>query len=149
MFPPKCSGFSLPFLRCHWKSAKVDDNPRVNGHQRKSTKQKLCEQFSNLRSGSFTLPPRCGIVGVSPGCPLLRLLVVPPCTQPPPSLPSFLRTPPLPPAAFRCRPTNRGISLIRITSLPGPYLRLSRVIWWSYGGGLFLMSEVPLYMKAV
>ena len=28
----------------------------------------------------------------------------------------------------------------------GPYGRtLSRALWWSWGGGLFLMSEVPLY----
>ena len=29
----------------------------------------------------------------------------------------------------------------------GPYSRvMPRAIWWSYGGGLFLMSEVPLYL---
>jgi len=40
----------------------------------------------------------------------------------------------------------RGISLIRNTPLLGPYSRtIPRVLWWSFGGGLFLMSEVPLY----
>ena len=40
----------------------------------------------------------------------------------------------------------RGTSPIRNTPLLGPYSRtLPRVINWSYGGGLFLMSEVPLY----
>ena len=39
----------------------------------------------------------------------------------------------------------RGTSLIRITPLIGPYSRtIPRVLWWSQGGGLFLMSEVPL-----
>ena len=37
----------------------------------------------------------------------------------------------------------RGTSLIRNTPLLGPYSR-TRVLWWSKGGGLFLMSEVPL-----
>ena len=39
----------------------------------------------------------------------------------------------------------RGTSLIRNTPLLGPCSRtVPRVLWWSYGGGLFLMSEVPL-----
>ena len=39
----------------------------------------------------------------------------------------------------------RGASLI-INSAPlGPYSRtMPRALWWSYGGGLFPMSEVPL-----
>ena len=40
----------------------------------------------------------------------------------------------------------RGASLIRNTPLLGPHSRtIPRVVRWSYGGGLFLMSEVPLY----
>ena len=40
----------------------------------------------------------------------------------------------------------RGTSLIRNNPTLGPYSRtIPRVRWWSYGGGLFLMSEVPLY----
>ena len=44
-------------------------------------------------------------------------------------------------------PTDHsGTSLIRNTPLLGPYSRtIPRVLWWSQGGGLFLMSEVPLY----
>ena len=43
----------------------------------------------------------------------------------------------------------RGTSLIRNTSLLGPYSRtIPRLSWWSWGGGLFLMSEVPLYGKS-
>ena len=39
----------------------------------------------------------------------------------------------------------RGTSLIRNTPLLGPYSRTKpRVLWWSWGGGLFIMSEVPL-----
>ena len=39
----------------------------------------------------------------------------------------------------------RGASLIRNPPLLGPYSRtIPRVLWWSQGGGLFLMSEVPL-----
>ena len=31
----------------------------------------------------------------------------------------------------------------------GPYrMTLPRVLWWSWGGGRFLMSEVPLYRVA-
>jgi len=42
-------------------------------------------------------------------------------------------------------PPYRGTSLIRNTPLLEPYSRtIPRVIWWSWGGGLFLMSEVPL-----
>ena len=41
----------------------------------------------------------------------------------------------------------RGTSLIRNTPLLGPYSRtIPVVIWWSWGGGLFLMSEVPLHV---
>jgi hypothetical protein len=32
-------------------------------------------------------------------------------------------------------------SLMQIRALLGPF---SRALWWSKGGGLFLMSEVPL-----
>ena len=40
----------------------------------------------------------------------------------------------------------RGTSLIRNGPLLGPYSRtIPRVLKWSQGGGLFLMSEVPLY----
>jgi len=47
--------------------------------------------------------------------------------------------------AFPGKP-YRGTSLIRNTPLLGPYSRtIPKVIWWSWGGGLFLMSEVPLY----
>ena len=35
----------------------------------------------------------------------------------------------------------KGTSLIRNSAPLGPY---SRALWWSQGGGLFLMSEVPL-----
>ena len=39
---------------------------------------------------------------------------------------------------------DRGTSLIRNTRLLGPYIRpIPRVIWWSYGGGLFLMPLSP------
>ena len=39
----------------------------------------------------------------------------------------------------------RGTWLIRNTPLLGTYNRtMSTVLWWSWGGGLFLMSEVPL-----
>jgi len=40
----------------------------------------------------------------------------------------------------------RGTSLIRNNPLPGSYSRImSRAISWPWGGGVFLMSEVPLY----
>ena len=40
---------------------------------------------------------------------------------------------------------NRGTSLIRNFLLLGPYSRpLPGALRWSYGGGQFLMSEVPL-----
>ena len=36
--------------------------------------------------------------------------------------------------------------LIRNCTPLGPYIgTMPRAIWWSEGGGLFLMSEVPLY----
>ena len=39
----------------------------------------------------------------------------------------------------------RGTSLIKITPLQGPYSRtIPGFIWW-FGGGLFLMGEVPLH----
>ena len=41
--------------------------------------------------------------------------------------------------------TYWGTSLIRNNPSLGPYRRLMpRALWWSYRGGLFLMSEVPL-----
>ena len=40
----------------------------------------------------------------------------------------------------------RGTSLIRKRTPLGPHRRpMPRVIWWSWEGGRFLMSEVPLY----
>ena len=46
----------------------------------------------------------------------------------------------------RKRAGCRGSSLIRNTPLLGPYSRtIPRVLRWSWGGGLFLMSEVPLW----
>ena len=45
---------------------------------------------------------------------------------------------------LKARP-YRGTSLIRNSAPLGPYSRnMPRALWWSYGGGLFLMSEVPL-----
>ena len=39
----------------------------------------------------------------------------------------------------------RGTSLIRNSDPLGPYSRnMPRALWRPYGGGLFLMSEVPL-----
>ena len=39
----------------------------------------------------------------------------------------------------------RGTSLIRNHFPLGPYSRIMpRALWWPYGGGLVLMSEVPL-----
>ena len=41
-----------------------------------------------------------------------------------------------------------GTSLIRNTPLLGTFSRTApRVLWWSYEGGRFLMSEVPLYSE--
>ena len=41
-----------------------------------------------------------------------------------------------------------GTSLIRNSPPLGPYSRTkSRALWWSKGGALFLMSEVPLPMQ--
>jgi hypothetical protein len=38
---------------------------------------------------------------------------------------------------------------MRNNPLLGPYGRsIPRVLWWSYWGGLFLLSEVPLYCAA-
>ena len=43
------------------------------------------------------------------------------------------------------RGSYRGISLIRNSAPLRPYSRtISRALWWSYGGGHFLMKEVPL-----
>ena len=40
----------------------------------------------------------------------------------------------------------RGTSLIRNSAPLGPYSgTMPRALWWPWGGGLFLMSEVPLY----
>ena len=42
--------------------------------------------------------------------------------------------------------TYRGTSLMSNTPLLGPYSRtIPRVLWRRKGGGLFLMSEVPLH----
>ena len=42
----------------------------------------------------------------------------------------------------------RGISLIRNCAHQGPFSRtMPRAIWWPEGGGLFLMSEVTLYVS--
>ena len=39
-----------------------------------------------------------------------------------------------------------GTSLIGNSAPLGPDIRnMPRALWWSSGGGLFLMSEVPLY----
>ena len=61
--------------------------------------------------------------------------------------PIALRIPHLcgaPHVSFVCHVNYRGTSLIRNAPLLGPYSRtIPRVAWWSYGGGLFLMSEVP------
>ena len=40
----------------------------------------------------------------------------------------------------------RGTLLMGNTTLLGPYSRtVPRALWWSKGGGLFLLSEVPLF----
>ena len=45
------------------------------------------------------------------------------------------------------RRVYRGTSLIRKHPFLGPYSRaMPRALWWSEGGGCFLMSEVPLYL---
>ena len=45
--------------------------------------------------------------------------------------------------------TYRGTSLMRNVPPMGPYIRpMSRALWWSWRGGMFLMSEVPLYARA-
>ena len=48
-------------------------------------------------------------------------------------------------ASWQVSALYRGTSLIR-NGLPlGPYSRTRpRALWWSQGGGQFLMSEVPL-----
>ena len=51
-----------------------------------------------------------------------------------------------PPASLAYAGCYRGTSLIRNTPLLRPCRRtMPRAVWWSGGGGLFLMSEVPLY----
>ena len=59
---------------------------------------------------------------------------------------------PIPQADARCnvhhrRPfMHRGTSLIRSsTPLGTQRWNILRALWWSYGGGQFVMSEVPLY----
>ena len=48
-------------------------------------------------------------------------------------------------AGMRAPVGYRGTSLIRNSATLGPYSRNTpRALWWSYGGGRFLMSEVPL-----
>ena len=48
--------------------------------------------------------------------------------------------------ARSCLLAYRGTSLIRNTPLLGPYKRtMFKALWRSWGGGLFLMGEVPLY----
>ena len=43
----------------------------------------------------------------------------------------------------------RDTSLIRNSADLGPYSRaMPRALWWSQGGGQFLMSEVPLQIAA-
>ena len=42
----------------------------------------------------------------------------------------------------------RDTSFIRKIDHPGPYSRtMTRALWWSEGGVLFLMSEVPLSFR--
>ena len=46
----------------------------------------------------------------------------------------------------RSRALYRGTSIMRTPPPLGPYCRpMPRALWWLQGGGLFLMSEVPLY----
>ena len=43
---------------------------------------------------------------------------------------------------------DRGTSLTRNTPFVGPFSRtIPRVMWWSQGRGLFLMSEAPLHYR--
>ena len=50
-----------------------------------------------------------------------------------------------PETAFSCALFYRGTSLIKNRRLLGPYSRaMPRALWKSWGGGRFLMSEVPL-----
>ena len=43
--------------------------------------------------------------------------------------------------------TYRGTSLLRNCFPLGPYSRpIPKVLWWSWGGGAFLMREVTLYV---
>ena len=51
---------------------------------------------------------------------------------------------------WQMREALRGTSLIRNSPLVGPYSRtMSRALWWPKGGGVFLMSEVPLYLHGL
>jgi hypothetical protein len=44
----------------------------------------------------------------------------------------------------------RGTSLIRNSDPLEPYSKnMLEALWWSLGGGLFLMSEVPLYQFVI
>ena len=55
------------------------------------------------------------------------------------------------PAETRCphHVTRRGTSPIRKRLPPGPYSRpMPRALWWSWGGGRFPMSEVPLQSRS-
>jgi len=47
-----------------------------------------------------------------------------------------------------CDIAYRGSSPMRNSAPLGPYSRtMPTALWWPLGGGLFLMSEVPLYSK--
>ena len=49
-------------------------------------------------------------------------------------------------ATFPFQADYRGTSLIR--NNPSLGRLMPRALWWSYGGGFFLVSEVPLYMAS-
>ena len=60
-----------------------------------------------------------------------------------PSAPNWTSTPVCLPD-----PVPQGSSLIRNNSFLGPYSRtISRAVWWPYGGGVFLTSEVSLHPR--
>jgi hypothetical protein len=47
-----------------------------------------------------------------------------------------------------CVVEYRGTSIIRYFLLLGPYIRpMPMALWWSYGGGQFFMSDVPLHPR--
>jgi len=53
------------------------------------------------------------------------------------------------PARYPCR-SYRGTSLTRNSAPLGPYsMNMPGALWWSWGGGLFRMSEVTLYTDSV